>query len=114
MIVESENNEDKSNRKIKYNIENEVNDILETNSNKLELKLNGNVDQNNEKKIITVEKQLMDLCRSHEEYLDYRLSTNKIDGNEKEASYSAPNIRLVSRKNNKIDNTSLGNQSHKS
>ena len=74
--VESENDQAKSNQKIKNNVEKEINNILETNSNELELKPNGNIDYNNKKKIITVEKQLIDLCRRrHKEYLDYRLST---------------------------------------
>ena len=114
-IVESENNQDKSNEKIKNNVEKEINVFVETNRNELELKSNGNVDYNNEKEITTVEKQLIDLRRRrHEEYLDYRLSTNTISGNEKEASYLAPNIQLVSSNSNKTDNTSLGNLSGKS
>ena len=114
-IVESENNQDKINGKIKNNVGKEMNYIMETNRNELELKANDNVDYNNEDKIITVEKQLIDLRRRrHEEYLDYRLSTNKISGNKKEASYLAPNIQLVSSKSNKTDNTSLGNLSGKS
>ena len=114
-IVESENNQDKSNGKIKNNVGKEINDIVETNRNELELKSNDNVDYNNENKIITIEKQLIDLRRRrHEEYLDYRLSTNKISGNEKEASYLVPNIQLVSSKSNKTDKTSLGNLSGKS
>ena len=73
-IVESENNQDKSNEKIKNNVEKEINVFVETNRNELELKSNGNVDYNNEKEITTVEKQLIDLRRRrHEEYLDYRL-----------------------------------------
>ena len=52
--------------------------------------------------------------RRHKEYLDYRFSINKIAENKKEASYLAPNIQLVSSKNNKIDNTSFENQSYKS
>ena len=47
-IVESENNQDKSNEKIKNNVEKEINDIVETNRNELELKSNDNVDYNNE------------------------------------------------------------------
>ena len=47
-IVESENNQDKSNGKIKNNVEKEINDIVETNRNELELKSNDNVDYNNE------------------------------------------------------------------
>ena len=57
-IVESENNQDKSNEKIKNNVEKEINVFVETNRNELELKSNGNVDYNNEKEIPTVEKQL--------------------------------------------------------
>ena len=57
-IVESKNNQDKSNRKIKNNVEKEINVFVETNRNELELKSNGNVDYNNEKEIPTVEKQL--------------------------------------------------------
>ena len=114
-IVESENNQDKSNEKIKNNVQKEINVYVETNRSELELKSNGNVDYNNEKEITTVEKQLIDLRRRrHEEYLYYRLSTNKISGNEKEASYLAPNIQLVSSNSNKTDNTSLGNLSGKS
>ena len=60
-IVESENNQDKSNGKIKNNVEKETNDIVETNRNELELKSNDNVDYNNKKKTITIEKQLIDL-----------------------------------------------------
>ena len=60
-IVESENNQDKSNGKIKNNVEKETNDIVETNRNELELKSNDNVDYNNKKKAITIEKQLIDL-----------------------------------------------------
>ena len=60
-IVESENNQDKSNGKIKNNVEKETNDIVETNRNELELKSNDNVDHNNKKKTITIEKQLIDL-----------------------------------------------------
>ena len=114
-IVESENNQDKSNEKIKNNVEKEINVFVETNRNELELKSNGNVDYNNEKEITAVEKQLIDLRRRrHEEYLDYRLSTNTISGNEKEASYLAPNIQLVSSNSNKTDSTSLRNLSGKS
>ena len=88
-IVESESNQDKSNGKIKNNVEQEINDILETGRNELELKYNGNVDYNNKKKIITVEKQLIDLGRRrHKECFDYRLSANKISGN-KSAQYPA-------------------------
>ena len=47
-IVESENNQDKTNGKIKNNVEKEINDIVETNRNELELKSNDNVDYNNE------------------------------------------------------------------
>ena len=36
-IVESENNQGNSNGKIKNNVEEEITDILETNSNELEL-----------------------------------------------------------------------------
>ena len=43
-IVEGESNQDKSNRKIKNNVEQEINDILETDRNELELKYDGNVD----------------------------------------------------------------------
>ena len=50
-IVESENNQDKSNEKIKNNVEKEINVFVETNRNELELKSNGNVDYNNEKEI---------------------------------------------------------------
>ena len=114
-IVESENNQDKSNEKIKNNVEKEINVFVETNRNELELKSNGNVDYNNEKEITTVEKQLIDLRRRHhKEYLDYRLSTNKISGNKKEASYLVPNIQLISSNSNKTDNTSVGNLSGKS
>ena len=59
-IVESENNQDKSNEKIKNNVEKEINVFVETNRNELELKSNGNVDYNNEKEITTVEKQLVE------------------------------------------------------
>ena len=59
-IVESKNNQDKSNRKIKNNVEKEINVFVETNRNELELKSNGNVDYNNEKEITTVEKQLVE------------------------------------------------------
>ena len=114
-IVESEKNQDKSNGKIKNNVEKEINVFVETTRNELQLKSSENVDYNNEKKMTTVEKQLIDLRRRcHEEYLGYRLSTNKISGNEKEASYLAPNIQLVSSNSNKTDNTSLGNLSGKS
>ena len=76
--VESENNQDKSNGKIKNNVENKINDFVETNRNELELTSDGNVNNNNEE-MTTVEKQLIDLRRRcHEEYLDYGLSTNKI------------------------------------
>ena len=69
-IVESENNQDKSNKKIKNNVQKEINVYVETNRSELELKSNGNVDYNNEKEITTVEKQLIDLRRRHhEEYL---------------------------------------------
>ena len=60
-IVEGENNQDKSNGKIKNNVEKEINNIVETNRNELDIKSNDNVDYHNEKKIITVEKQLIDL-----------------------------------------------------
>ena len=49
-IVERENSQDKSNGKIKNNVEKEINRIVETNRNKLDIKSNGNVDYNNEKK----------------------------------------------------------------
>ena len=42
--VESESNQDKSNQKIKNNVEQEINDILETDRNELELKYDGIVD----------------------------------------------------------------------
>ena len=60
-IVEGENNQDKSNGKIKNNVEKEINNIVETNRNELDIESNDNVDYHNEKKIITVEKQLIDL-----------------------------------------------------
>ena len=63
-FVESESDQDKNNVKIKNNVEKEINDILETNSNELELKSNGNVAYKSEKKIFTAEKQLMDLRTS--------------------------------------------------
>ena len=114
-IVKGENNQDKSNGKIKNNVEKEINNIVGTNRNELDIKSNDNVDYNNEKKIITVEKQLIDLRRRrHKEYLNYILNTSKISGIEKEASDLAPNIQLVSSKINKTGNTFLGNLSGKS
>ena len=114
-IVKGENNQDKSNGKIKNNVEKEINNIVETNRNELDIKSNDNVDYNNEKKIITVEKQLIDLRRRrHKEYLNDILNTSKISGIEKEASDLAPNIQLVSSKINKTGNTFLGNLSGKS
>ena len=54
-IVERENSQDKSNGKIKNKVEKEINSIVETNRNKLDIKSNGNIDYNNEKKTIIVE-----------------------------------------------------------
>ena len=70
--LESENNQDKSNGKIKNKLENKINDFVEANRNELELTSNSNVNYNIEKEITTVEKQLIELRRRcHEEYLDY-------------------------------------------
>ena len=43
-IVKTQTIQDKSNGKIKHNIEKEKNDIVETNRNKLELKSIGTID----------------------------------------------------------------------
>ena len=70
--LESENNQDKSNGKIKNKLEKKINDFVEANRNELELTSNSNVNYNIEKEITTVEKQLIELRRRcHEEYLDY-------------------------------------------
>ena len=71
VIVESENSEDNNNGNKKKNIEKEIIDILQFNSNELDLKSNGYVACNNEKKINIVKKQLIGLSwRRHEEYWD--------------------------------------------
>ena len=64
-IVERENSQDKSNGKIKNNVEKEINRIVETNRNKLDIKSNGNVDYNNEKKNYSRIEQLKYLHRRH-------------------------------------------------
>ena len=70
--LESENNQDKSNGKIKNKLEKKINDFVKANRNELELTSNSNVNYNIEKEITTVEKQLIELRRRcHEEYLDY-------------------------------------------
>ena len=111
-IVESENSQDKSNGKVKNNVEKEINDFVQTNGNEFEHKSNGNVDYSNEKGNNYSRKAIS--RRRHVEHLDYRLTTNKISGNEKKASYLAPNIQVVSSSSNKTDNISLGNLSGKS
>ena len=61
VIVESENSEDNNNGNKKKNLEKEIIDILQLNSNELDLKSNGYVAYNNEKKINIVKKQLIGL-----------------------------------------------------